>query len=47
MDFPGWKLHRLRGRLDRYWSVSVSGNWRLIFAFEGSDAVLVDYLDYH
>ncbi len=47
MDFPGWKLHRLRGQLDRYWSVSVSGNWRLIFAFEGSDAVLVDYLDYH
>lgn len=24
-----------------------SGNWRLTFIFEGSDAVLVDYQDYH
>lgn len=29
------------------WSVSVSGNWRITFAFEGKDAVLVDYEDYH
>ena len=29
------------------WSISVNGNWRLTFAFEGTDAVLVDYLDYH
>jgi len=27
--------------------VSVNGNWRLTFAFEGVDAVLVDYHDYH
>jgi proteic killer suppression protein len=25
----------------------VSGNWRMTFAFEGEDAVLVDYQDYH
>jgi len=25
----------------------VSGNWRLTFLFEGEDAVLVDYHDYH
>ena len=24
-----------------------NGNWRLTFTFEGTDAVLVDYLDYH
>jgi proteic killer suppression protein len=24
----------------------VNGNWRLTFAFEGEDAVLVDYQDY-
>ena len=29
------------------WSVSVSGNWRVTFAFDGKDAVLVDYEDYH
>jgi len=27
--------------------VRVSGNWRLTFAFEGEDAILVDYQDYH
>ena len=47
MNLPGWRLHALRGNLDRHWSVSVSGNWRLTFSFEGQDAVLVDYQDYH
>ena len=28
-------------------SVSVNGNWRLTFAFENGDAILVDYQDYH
>jgi len=23
------------------------GNWRMTFAFDSVDAVLVDYLDYH
>jgi proteic killer suppression protein len=30
-----------------HWSVDISGNWCLTFAFEGEDAVLVDYQDYH
>ncbi len=47
MDVPGWKLHSLRGGLEDHWSVWVNGNWRLTFAFEGDDAVLVDYQDYH
>jgi plasmid maintenance system killer protein len=25
----------------------VSGNWRLIFEFDGTDAVAVDLVDYH
>jgi plasmid maintenance system killer protein len=25
----------------------VSGNWRLTFAFEKEDAILIDYQDYH
>ena len=29
------------------WSISVNGNWRLTFAFENGDAILVDYQDYH
>ena len=47
MNVPGWRLHRLRGKLDGHWSVRVSGNWRLTFRFESEDAVLVDYQDYH
>jgi len=47
MNAPSWRLHRLRGELENHWAVDVSGNWRLTFAFEGEDAVLVDYKDYH
>lgn len=48
MRMPGWKLHPLRGGdLHGHWSVWVSGNWRLTFAFDGEDAILVDYQDYH
>jgi proteic killer suppression protein len=43
----GWRPHPLKGSLDGYWSVSVSGNRRLIFRFIGSDIERVDYLDYH
>lgn len=47
MDAPGWKLHPLSGTLAGHWSVWVNGNWRLTFTFEGTNAVLVDYQDYH
>jgi len=47
MNAAGWGLHALRGDLKRHWSVKVNINWRLTFTFEGEDAVLVDYQDYH
>jgi toxin HigB-1 len=47
MNAPGYDLHPLKGNLEGHWAVTVSGNWRLTFAFEGEDAVLVDYQDYH
>ena len=47
LDIPGWRLHPLKGELAGYWSLTVSGNWRVIFCFDGSDIKLVDYLDYH
>jgi proteic killer suppression protein len=47
MNAPGFDLHALRGdRVGRY-AVSVNGNWRLTFEFAGTDAILVDYEDYH
>jgi proteic killer suppression protein len=47
MNVPGWGLHALQGNLQNHWSISVNGNWRMTFTFEGTDAVLVDYQDYH
>ncbi len=26
LDIPGWRLHPLKGELDGYWSLEVSGN---------------------
>ena len=47
MNLPGWGLHPLSGDLANHWAVSVNGNWRMTFSFDGTDAVLVDYMDYH
>ena len=47
MNVPGWRWHALSGPLKGRWTVNVNGNWRLTFAFDGEDAVLVDYQDYH
>lgn len=47
MNVAGWNLHRLSHDLTGHWSVRVNGNWRLTFAFDGADAILVDYQDYH
>lgn len=47
MNAPGWDLHPLLGELKRHWAVKVNANWRLTFTFEGENAILVDYRDYH
>jgi proteic killer suppression protein len=47
MNLPGFRLHPLKGALAGFWSVTVSGNWRIIFRFEGGHASDVDLVDYH
>ncbi len=47
MGLPGLALHPLRGPRTGTWAVSVSGNWRVTFRFDGPDVVDVDYEDYH
>lgn len=47
MDIPGWKLHGLKGNRQDQWSISVSGNWRIVFEFENGNAYIVNYEDYH
>jgi proteic killer suppression protein len=47
--FPGWKLHPLKGDLKGFWSLTVTGNWRLIFRYdaETNTASEIDLIDYH
>jgi proteic killer suppression protein len=40
-------LHPLKGDLKGYWSVSVSGNCRIVFRFDDGDVFDVDLVDYH
>jgi len=47
MSVPSFRLHPLKGERKGQWAVWVSGNWRLIFAFEGENASDVDLEDYH
>lgn len=47
MILPGYKFHGLRGRDKGRYSVWVTGNYRITFAFDGEDAVDVDLEDYH
>ena len=47
LSVASWRLHKLKGKLDGHWAIWVNANWRLTFRFEGGDAVLVDYCDYH
>ena len=47
MNLPGWALHTLSGDLGGFWSVRVSGNWRVIFRFEDGHVFDVDLVDYH
>ncbi len=47
MNLPGLRLHPLKGDLEDFWAVDVSGNWRILFKFENNNVVDVDYNDYH
>lgn len=47
--FPGWKLHPLKGGMKGYWSVTVTGNWRMVFRYHEptNTASDIDLIDYH
>lgn len=47
LDLPGYRLHPLRGELKGFWSVTVSGNWRIIFRMEDGNVFDVNLVDYH
>lgn len=47
MALPGYRLHPLKGDLKGFWSVTVSGNWPIIFRIEERNVRDVDLIDYH
>lgn len=47
MNIAGWRLHSLGGKLADHHSIWVNGNYRMTFKFSGTDAILIDYQDYH
>ncbi len=47
MDLPGLGLHPLKGDRAGQWSVSVSGNWRIVFRFVDGEVEGMDLVDYH
>lgn len=47
IDIPGYRLHPLTGNLKGFWSIRVTGNWRIIFRFEQGEASDIDLIDYH
>lgn len=47
LDLPGLNFHPLKGSARGRYSVLVSRNWRITFAFDGTDAVKIDLEDYH
>lgn len=47
LNIPGYYIHPLKGDRKGEWAMTVSGNWRITFRFEGEDAVDVNLEDYH
>jgi toxin HigB-1 len=47
LNQPSFRLHRLKGDFEGYWSGTVRANWRIVFKFKGDKASNVDLVDYH
>jgi len=43
----GSGIHPLKGKYKGFWSLTVTGNYRIIFTFRPPDVFDVDYIDYH
>lgn len=44
---PSNRLEKLRGDLAGYWSLRINDQWRVIFRWEGNDALDVEITDHH
>lgn len=46
LECPGHRLHPYKGKAN-YWSIDVSGNYRILFEFKEGNAYILDYIDPH
>jgi len=44
---PGYRLHHLSGDFKGFWSITITGNYRIIFRFKDENVYDIDYIDYH
>ena len=47
LNFPQYRLHKLKGDFKNHWSIHVNGNYKITFKFEEKNAYILDYQDYH
>jgi toxin HigB-1 len=47
VDLPGFDFHHLSGFSPNRYTLHVNGPWCVTFAFDGPDAVQVDFEQYH
>ena len=47
LNRPSYRLHKLKGDRQGYWSITVRANWRIVFRFVDGNALDVDFVDYH
>jgi proteic killer suppression protein len=46
LDLPGWRLHRLQGKPERY-ALAVKRPWRITFEWQEDEALRLDLEQYH
>jgi proteic killer suppression protein len=44
---PGNRLEKLTGDLEKFWSIRINDQWRVVFRWEDEDALDVAIIDYH
>lgn len=48
LRIPAFRLHRLKAPpYEGFWSIDISGNYRLVFQFANGDASNLTYIDTH
>jgi proteic killer suppression protein len=47
LNYIGFRLHKLKGKMQNLWSITVNENYRITFEFKDKNAYILDYTDYH